>query len=467
MTPSRCLLSLLLASSLASHLVAQTAPAALKAVGPEALQVTAERLRAEASRTNGAYADLAWLCDRIGHRLSGSPQLDQAILWAQERLRAAGLVNVHAEPVLVPHWVRGQESAELLLPTAHRLNILGLGGSVGTPAAGLTADVLVVGSFDELEKMGTAVRGKIVLFDVPYTGYGHTVVYRHDGAARAAKLGAVAALVRSVGPVSLDTPHTGAMDYEPGGPRIPTAAVTIEAATQMRRMQQRGERIQMRLAMGAQTLPDAPSANVVAEIRGSEKPGEVVILSGHLDSWDVGQGAQDDGAGTVIAMEAARLIQALGLKPRRTLRVVLWTNEENGLRGGMAYRDAHRAEFKNIIAALETDSGSEPIKGFHLELTKATPQAKAEALASLKTLGPVLAPFGVTVQLGHSGADVSPMVAEGVPGIGVNHAATHYFDVHHTHADTFDKVAKEDLAFNAAALATFAFALAQSDLRFQ
>lgn len=435
---------------------------------PEALRGTAERLQKEAFRTHGAYQDLAWLCDRIGPRLSGSSQLDEAIAWAQARLKAAGLANVHAEPVMVPHWVRGRETAELLLPTAHRLNILGLGGSVGTPEGGLTADVVVVGSFDELDRLGAAAKGKIVVYDVPFKGYGHTVVYRHDGAARAAKAGAVAALVRSVGPVSLDTPHTGAMDYDPAFPRIPTAAVTIEAATQMRRMQDRGERIRMKLEMGAKTLPDAPSANVVAELRGTEKPEEVVLLSGHLDSWDVGQGAQDDGAGSVIAMEAARLLQTLGLKPRRTIRVVLWTNEENGLRGGKAYCEAHRADLKNIVAAVETDSGSERIKAFSLDLRKATPEGRTAALATLKRLAPALEGFGsIELRLGGSGADVSPMVAEGVAGIGVGHAATHYFDIHHTHADTFDKVEKDDLAHNAAALATFAYALAQSDLRFQ
>jgi len=455
MHPTRLLLACLTAFSLG----AQTAP--------EALQKTSERLRSEAFRTHGAYEDLAWLCDRIGHRLSGSPQLDQAIAWAQTRLKAAGLVNVHAEPVLVPHWVRGHESADLLLPAPHHLHILGLGGSVGTPEGGLTAEVVVVGSFDELDQLGEAVKGKIVLFDVPYKGYGHTVAYRHDGAAKAAKYGAAAALVRSVGPVSLDTPHTGAMDYDPAYPKIPTAAVTIEASTQLRRMQQRGERIQMKLEMGAKTLPDAPSANVVAEIRGTEKPEEVIILSGHLDSWDVGQGAQDDGAGSVIAMEAARLIQTLGLKPRRTIRVVLWTNEENGLRGGLAYRDAHRAEFKNIIAAIESDSGSEKVSGFDLDLRKASAEGKASALASLKTFDLVMKPFAVTLRLGGSGADVSPMVREGVTGIGMEHAATHYFDIHHTHADTFDKIEKDDLAHNAAALATFAFALAQSEVRFQ
>lgn len=453
MNPTRRLLLCLAAATLGAQVPAP--------------QATAERIRAEAFRTHGAYSDLAWLCDRIGHRLSGSPQLDQAIAWAQSRLQAAGLSNVHTEPVMVPHWVRGVERAEMLAPLPQSLNLLGLGGSVGTPPGGITAEVAVVGSFDELDQLGAAVAGKIVLFDVPYKGYGHTVVYRHDGAARAAKWGALAALVRSVGPVSLDTPHTGAMDYDPAFPKIPTAAVTIEAATQMRRMQQRGETIRLHLEMGAHTLPDAPSANVVAELRGTEKPEEVVLISGHLDSWDVGQGAQDDGAGTVVAMEAVRLLQTLGLKPRRTIRLVLWTNEENGLRGGKAYRDAHRAEFGNLIAAVETDSGSERIKGFQLELAKATPEAKAAALAALQSLAPQVAPFGVTLQLGHSGADVSPMVREGVPGIGVQHAATHYFDVHHTRADTFDKVEKDDLAFSAAALATFAYALAQSEVRFQ
>jgi len=433
---------------------------------PEPPLTVAERLRAEAFRTHGAYTDLAWLCDRIGPRLAGSPQLDQAIQWALERLKAAGLVNVHAEPVMVPHWVRGHEAAEILLPTVHRLNILGLGGSVGTPEGGLTADVVVVGSFEELDQLGEKVKGCIVLFDVPYKGYGHTVVYRHDGAAKAAKQGAVAALVRSVGPVSLDTPHTGAMDYDPAYPKIPTASVTLEASTLMRRMQERGERIRLRLEMGAKTLPDAPSANVVGEIRGTERPDEVILLGGHLDSWDVGTGAQDDGAGTVISMEALRLLQALGLKPKRTIRLVLWTNEENGLRGGKAYREAHRAELSNIIAAFESDSGSERIDAFSLDLRKVTPEAKAGALASMKkAFGPLMEPFGVGFKLSYSGADIGPMVAEGVPGIGVSHAATHYFDVHHTHADTFDKVAKDDLAHNAALLATFVFGLAQSSVR--
>jgi Zn-dependent M28 family amino/carboxypeptidase len=233
-------------------------------------------------------------------------------------------------------------------------------------------------------------------------------------------------------------------------------------------MQDRGERIRMKLEMAARTLPDAPSANVVGEIRGSEKPDEVIIISGHLDSWDVGQGAQDDGAGAVIALDAARIIQQLGFKPRRTIRVVLWTNEENGLRGGKAYLEAHRAELSNIVAAVESDSGSERLKGFGLDLPKATAEARATALAALKTLSPALAPFDtLNLRLGHGGADISPIVSAGVPGLGADHAATHYFDIHHTQADTLDKIDKDDLAYNSAALAAFTYALAQSTIWFR
>lgn len=435
---------------------------------PEDVLAASDRIKAEAFRTHGAYRNLASLCDGIGHRLAGSPELDKALVWAQARMKAAGLENVHTEPVMVPHWVRGTERAEMVAPRKQSLHILGLGGSVGTPAGGLTADVVVVGSFAELDRLGTAVKGKMVLYDVPYAGYGATVRYRFGGASRAAKWGAVAALVRSVSPVSLDTPHTGLMGYDPAQPKIPTAAVTLEAATQMRRMQAAGMPIRLHLEMGAQTLPDVPSANVVGEIPGTEKPNEVILLSGHLDSWDVGQGAQDDGAGCVIALEAARLIHALGLKPRRTIRVVFFVNEENGVRGGNTYLAAHQAELGTFIAALESDSGSERALGFSLDLPRATPEARLAALAKLEAFGPLLERLGAgRLILGGSGEDVGPIVSEGVPGLGMNHAATHYFDIHHTEADTLDKVDENDLAQNAAILGTFAYALAQSDVTFR
>jgi hypothetical protein len=452
----------------------------------ETYRAAAARLIGEALLSNHAYENLAVLCDRVGHRLSGSAQLDSAIAWATATMRRDGLVNVRAESVMVPVWVRGEESAEVLEPARHALTILGLGGSVGTPPEGITAEVVVVGGFDELDSLGPAgVSGKIVLYDVPFTTYGETVRFRGAGASRAARHGAVAAFVRSVGPISYDTPHTGALSYNDSLPKIPAAAVTIENATMMRRMARRGETIRARLAMGARTLPDAPSANVVGEVVGSERPEEIVVVGGHLDSWDVGQGAQDDGVGCVLAMEAARLIQSLDLRPRRTIRVVLFTNEENGLRGGKGYRDAHKEELADHVAAIETDSGNGPVLGFRLDVRAVVQGTKkkgdafvatakdsaragaaaaadsARALALLEEIAPLLEPLGATsMKAGGSGADVGPSVAEGVAGIGVEHDWEHYFDINHTNADTFEKVDAETLARNVAALAVMTYVLA-------
>ncbi len=452
----------------------------------ETYRSAAARLLGEALLSDHAYENLAVLCDRVGHRLSGSAQLDSAIAWAMETMRRDGLSNVRAESVMVPVWVRGGESAEVLEPARHALTILGLGGSVGTPPEGITAEVVVVGGFDELDSLGaTGVAGKIVLYDVPYAGYGETVRYRSAGASRAARHGAVAAFVRSVGPISYDTPHTGSLSYNDSLPKIPAAAVTIENATMMRRMARRGETIRARLVMGARTLPDAPSANVVGEVVGSERPEEIVVVGGHLDSWDVGQGAQDDGVGCVLAMEAARLIRSLDLRPRRTIRVVLFTNEENGLRGGKGYRDAHGEELANHVAALETDSGNGPVLGFRLDVRAVVQATKkkggtfvasaqdsararaaaaadsARALALLEEIAPLLEPLGaMSMKAGGSGADVGPSVAEGVAGIGAEHDTEHYFDIHHTNADTFEKVDAETLARNVAALAVLTYVLA-------
>ncbi|HYP54319.1 MAG TPA: M28 family peptidase, partial [Pyrinomonadaceae bacterium] len=283
---------------------------------PPAPTVNVESYRDEAGRIIGAaltdetaYRRLAYLSDRIGHRLSGSAQLEEAIRWAVAEMRRDGLERVRAEPVMVPRWVRGEESAEVVAPVARQLVMLGLGGSVGTPPEGVTAEAVVVRDFGELERLGEQVRGKIVVYNVPFTTYGETVQYRGAGASRAARHGAVAALVRSVTPVSLQSPHTGAMRYAEDQPKIPAAAVTVETAELLQRMQERGDRAVLRLRMGARFLPDAESANVVAELKGSGKPEEVVLVSGHLDSWDVGQGAHDDGGGCVAAWEAVRLLK--------------------------------------------------------------------------------------------------------------------------------------------------------------
>lgn len=433
----------------------------------------ASRRLAEASQASDvAYQRLAWLCDRIGHRLAGSPQLDQAIAWAAATLKADGF-QVRLEKVKVPRWVRGAESAELLVPSRQRLHVLGLGGTVPTPKGGLTAEVVVVGSFDELKALGAAkVKGRIVCFDVPFTGYGPTVAYRSNGAIEAAKLGAAGVLVRSVSPVSLDTPHTGAVRYEKSVPRIPAAALTLEGATHLRRLASAGQRLRVRLDLQNQTFEDVESANVVADLPGREKPEEIVLLGGHLDSWDVGQGAQDDGVGCLNVWEAVRLIKQLGLQPRRTLRVVLFTNEENGLRGGLAYAKDHAAELPRHVAMLESDSGNGAIQGFSLDLGTglgrnrvasggAPDPARQAVLARLRRYEGALTPLGAArFELGGSGADIGPSVRQGVPGLGVEHDVSRYWDVHHTWADTFDKVDKATMQKNIAALATLAYILA-------
>ncbi|HYP00603.1 MAG TPA: M20/M25/M40 family metallo-hydrolase, partial [Pyrinomonadaceae bacterium] len=337
----------------------------------------AARIIGAALTSDRAYRRLAHLTDRIGHRLSGSNNLERAIEWALAEMRADGLDNVRAEKVMVPHWVRGAESLELTSPVARSLSMLGLGNSVGTPPEGITAEAIVVRSFDELDALGERARGKIVVYNVPFTNYGQTVQYRGAGASRAARHGAVAAVVRSVTPVSLQTPPTGAMNYAAAQPQIPAAAITIEGAELLQRMYERGDRPVLRLKMEAKFLPDAESANVVAEIKGSEKPDEIVLVSGHFDSWDVGQGAHDDGGGCIIAWETVRLLKELGLRPRRTIRAVLYTNEENGLRGGTAYLEAHRAELAKHVLAIESDSGIYRPEGFGLAAT-ASPQARAD-----------------------------------------------------------------------------------------
>ena len=254
---------------------------------------------------------------------------------------------------------RGRESAEILNPIERPLHMLGLGMSIATPSDGITADVVVVSTFDELEKLGSKVSGKIVVFNAPYEGYDKTVAYRSAGPSRAAKLGAVAALVRSITPLAMQLPHTGALRYAEDSPKIPAAAITVEDATLLSRLQASGSTPRVHLVMEAHLEPDADAANVIGEIPGTEHPEEIVVLGGHIDSWDVGQGAQDDGAGIMATLEAAALIHKLGLKPRRTIRVVFWVNEENGGRGGQGYLKWAGDTVRNHVAAIEMDEGAE------------------------------------------------------------------------------------------------------------
>jgi carboxypeptidase Q len=416
----------------------------------------AARIIGAALTSDRAYSRLAHLTDHIGNRLSGSKNLERAIEWAIAEMKRDELDNVRAEKVMVPHWVRGEESLEMLSPVATKLQMLGLGNSVGTPAEGIAAEAVVVRDFAELDRLGEKVRGKIVVYNAPYVNYGATVVYRLQGASRAARYGAVAALVRSITPVSLQTPHTGAMNYDPNQPKIPVAAVTIEVAEFLQRMNDRGDHPRLRLKMGAKFLPDAESANVIAELKGAEKPDEVILISGHFDSWDVGQGAHDDGGGCIVAWEAVRLLKELGLRPRRTIRVVLWTNEENGLRGGNAYRDAHRAEILKHVLAIESDSGVFRPEGFGLAAT-----APLQVRSNMMEIAKLLSGIGADqIAASGGGADIGPIMREGVIGASLDVDGEHYFDTHHTAADTLDKVNPRELALCVATMAVMAYVVA-------
>lgn len=434
------------------------------------VRAASERLIGAALTDDHAWLRLSQLCDGIGHRLSGSPQLERAVAWAAAAMREDGLDRVWLQPVLVPHWVRGDERATMVEPGPQTLSVLGLGRSVGTPPGGVTAEVIAVSSFAGFDSLpDDAVRGRIVLWNVPYTGYGPTVRYRGQGALRAARRGAVASLVRSVGPISLRTPHTGAMSAWPDSVApIPAAAVTIEDAEMMHRLLRRGQRVRVRLELGAHTLPDAPSHNVIGELRGRERPGEIVVVGGHLDSWDVGQGAHDDGGGCVISMEALRLMKQLGLRPRRTIRCVLWTNEENGLRGAIAYADSLRGAFETHVAALESDGGVERPVGFgvtaHVPGTDSTDAARtARALRELRAFAPLLTGLGADrLDEGGGGADIGPLMRHGVLGLAHRTIGEHYFDWHHTPADMLDKVDPLELRRNVAAMAVMLWVLAES-----
>jgi carboxypeptidase Q len=419
----------------------------------------ADRLMDAALRDSAAWNRLAELTDRFGHRFSGSESLERAIDWVLDRMREDGLENVRGEEVMVPRWVRGRESAELIAPRPAPLPMLGLGGSIATPPEGITAEVLVVSSFAELERRADEARGRMVLFDVPFTTYGATVQYRVNGAIAAARVGAVASLIRSVTPYSLRTPHTGGMRYEAGVPPIPAAALTVEDAMMLHRMQDRGERIVLRLHMEARTEPDVPSRNVVAELVGREFPDEIVVIGGHIDSWDVGTGAMDDAGGVVIAWEAVRLMKELGLRPRRTIRVVGWTNEENGLRGALAYRDRYADVLDRHVLAIESDGGVFRPVGFGFTGSDSARVLLRQVVGLLDRVGAdSLLPSG-------GGADIGPLMERGVPGMGHAVDGTRYFWYHHTDADTVDKLDPREVAMNTAAMAVMAYVVADMPVR--
>jgi Zn-dependent M28 family amino/carboxypeptidase len=426
------------------------------------MREAADKITAHAKGKTRAWERLAHMADAFGHRLSGSKALEDTIDWIVAEMKRDGLSDPRREKVMVPKWVRGAERLTIVSHARRGVPLLGLGMSVGTKGT-LRAQVAVVEHVDDIAKQAKALAGKIVLINQampPYdherqsSGYGEAVGARTRGASEAGKVGAKAVLVRSVTAHSLSTPHTGALRYDDGVPKIPAAAITVEGAEFIARQVAAGDTVTVELSMGAKLYGDVPSANVVAELRGRELPDEVVVIGGHIDSWDVGDGSTDDGAGCLMAWEAAVMLSELGLVPRRTIRVVLFTNEENGLRGAKAYFEAHGKE--THVGAIEADSGSGAPQGLGIA------SEDAGVVATISSWGPLFAGIGASdISKGWGGADISPLTDNGVLSLSMRPDASHYFDLHHSPADTIDKVDPDDLQRNAAAMALMAYLLAE------
>jgi len=430
-----------------------------------------KRLQEAALSSDYAYKQVAHLANNIGPRLSGSAQAAKAVEYVASELKAIGC-EVQLERVMVPHWVRGEETAALVSwpgmaeGTTQKILLCALGPSVATPKEGITADVVAVKNFDELKAMPRdKVAGKIVIFNYPFDkqiaaeghggeAYGEAVVYRSDGPSAAARQGAVACLIRSVGGADYRLPHTGQTKYADDAPKIPAGAVTSEDADLIVDLVKQGA-VKMKLILTPQQLADVESANVIGDIKGSEHPEQVVIVSGHLDSWDLGTGAIDDAAGVAVSMEAENLIQKLHLKPKRTIRVIAWMNEENGSAGSKQYGKDHEKEMSNHFAAMETDGGAGHPLGINI---KGKPEVK-------KMLAPVAAILqesgaGMLNFVEHCGADIEPLEKAGVPAFSPIQDSRFYFNYHHTAADTLDKIMPKELAENSAVVAVTAYALA-------
>lgn len=409
---------------------------------------TVDRIIAAATKDSSSWELLAYMCDTFGPRLSGSKNLENTINWIYNQLKKDGFVNVKREKVMVPHWVRGKESCEMLSPRKHKFSVLGIGGTVATPTEGITAPVLVVSSFEELEQKKADAKGKIVLFDVPFTSYGKTVQYRFSGAFKAAEAGAVASLIRAVSPIGFYMSHTGMMgQYPEGVKKIPHAAISMEDVLLLHRMFDRGQRPVVKLILDDKTLPDALSYNVMGEIPGTEKPDEIIAVGGHIDSWDVGEGAQDDGSGVIATWEAVKLLHDLGIKPKRTIRIVMWTNEENGARGGKAYAKYHKDEKHSLV--FEFDSGVFPPE----RIGYSGPDS---LFNEVKQFEPLLKRVGnIEVKKGGGGVDIGPtMRNNGVSGMSLGTDDAHrYFWYHHSQSDTPDKVDPADMNHCVAAIA--------------
>jgi len=436
---------------------------------PEAAAAATARLTSLVERAlgdNQAIVTLRGLIDVAPKRLSGSPGAAAAVHWALVHMREQGLQNVRAEPCAVPCWQRGEERAELAGAAPQPLRVTALGGSINTPPDGVEAEVVEVRSFEQLHELGQRAAGKIVFFNRPMPralrrpgqAYGEAVPQRSNGAIEAGKVGAVAALVRSMTTAIDGYPHTGAMNYDDAVPKVPAAAIATADAELLAAALAKGP-VRVRLWLGCRTGEDVPGANVVGELVGRERPDEVVLIGGHLDAWDLGEGAHDDGAGVAHVLEAARLLSACGVQPARTIRVVLFANEENGLRGATAYGVAHADELARHVAAIETDAGGFTPIGFSCSLRDAAADAVKTLFAPLQEIGAGTFVGGA----GAGGADLAPLHAADVPCFGLWVDGQKYFDYHHTAADTLAMVNERELALGAAVVAWAASVLADRD----
>ena len=442
----------------------------VKSLSPQTINEL-KQLHQAALSSDYAYRQVGYLANNIGPRLSGSAQAAKAVEYVGAELKKLGC-EVTLEKVMVPHWVRGEETASLVqFPgqaenTTQKIVLCALGGSVATPAEGLTAEVVVAKTFDELIALDRSkVAGKIVLFNYPFDkemaaegrggdAYSQAVEYRSDGPIAAARQGAIACLIRSVGGSEYRLPHTGQTKYADRVPKIPAAAVTAEDAALIAYLVKEGP-VRLKLVLTPQTLPDAESHNVIGDIKGSEHPEKIVIVSGHLDSWDLGTGAIDDAAGVAVSMEVANLIAKLKLRPRRTIRIVAWMNEENGSAGSKQYAVDYGKDFQNHFAAIETDGGANHPVGLYMKAPLEVKTLLAPVAAILRGSG-----AGILSFTEHSGADLDPLDKAGVPTFLPIQGSRFYFNYHHTAADTFDKVSPKELAENSAVVAVSAYALA-------
>jgi hypothetical protein len=431
--------------------------------------VAIRRIYSEALSNGKSYEWLRHLTKQIGPRLSGSDGAQKAVDWTKQVMEKEGFDRVFLQEVMVPHWVRGAKEEAYIHSGSKKTTvpIAALGGSVATNPKGVEAQVIEVKSFPELRALGTEkVKGKIVFFNRPmdptklntFEAYGGAVDQRANGATEAAKLGAVGAIVRSMSNRHDDQPHTGGTRYGTGVPLIPTAAISTNGADLLSKSLTENPSLTFYFKQNCETLPDAKSYNVVGEIKGSEKPDEIIVVGGHLDSWDLAEGAHDDGSGCVQSMDVLRIMKALGIKPKRTLRAVMFMNEENGLRGGIKYADLAKQNNEKTIAAIESDEGGFTPRGFGIV---GTPEQRAKAMRWI----PLLAPYGLTdIGPGSGGADIGPLAQTGTVLFGFKPDSQRYFDYHHTPVDRFEAVSQRELELGAASMAALTYLLDQYGL---